>query len=377
MNKRILICIGIIWCLLSLTSVSAQVSGNTHTLIDSSPQVLLREAHGSVLYDNRIWIIGGTALDPGKENKGRNDVWYSSDGINWTEATQSAAFPPRIGHTTLVFNNRMWVIGGSRSTVPLNDVWYSSDGITWTSATDTASFSPRERHSSVVYNNKMWVIGGYDGQYKNDTWYSSDGVTWIMATESADFPARNAHTSLVFDERMWIIGGFYNCGDIVESKNDVWSSSDGETWIQETPSADFPQRDYHTSVVYGGKMWVIGGRDDVFAYPGGGLNDIWNSADGRKWNRVVPETSFSPRAGHTSVVFDNKILVIAGWDNGYRADVWTYTSESDTKKFLMGPSPYETIHPDQTPASEELFPFMGIFGMMLAIISVRLTHRKR
>jgi hypothetical protein len=50
-----------------------------------------------------------------------NDVWYSSDGANWIQATNSAGWSSRDGHTSVVHDNKMWVIGGDY----LNDVWYS------------------------------------------------------------------------------------------------------------------------------------------------------------------------------------------------------------------------------------------------------------
>lgn len=66
----------------------------------------------------------------------------------------------------------MWVIGGRDSPV-YNDVWSSSDGIIWTQATAAAAFSARYLHSSVVFDNKMWVIGGDGGGRKNDVWSST------------------------------------------------------------------------------------------------------------------------------------------------------------------------------------------------------------
>jgi len=66
----------------------------------------------------------------------------------------------------------MWVIGGYDGSLK-NDVWYSIDGISWTQATASAAFSTRYSHSSLVYQSKMWVIGGYDGGgHENDVWYS-------------------------------------------------------------------------------------------------------------------------------------------------------------------------------------------------------------
>ena len=90
--------------------------------------------------------------------------------IQWTRATASASFSKRRVHTSVVFDNKMWVIGGY-DTANLNDVWYSSDGATWTQATPSASFYTRAYHTSAVFDNKMWVIGGYNGSYLNDVWY--------------------------------------------------------------------------------------------------------------------------------------------------------------------------------------------------------------
>lgn len=42
-----------------------------------------------------------------------NDVWYSSDGVNWTQVTVSTAFPARTEYACVVHNNAMWVIGGA------------------------------------------------------------------------------------------------------------------------------------------------------------------------------------------------------------------------------------------------------------------------
>ena len=50
-------------------------------------------------------------------------------------------------------------------------MWYSANGTTWTEATASAPFSKRDGHSSVVFDNKLWVIAGYDdGSLKNDVW---------------------------------------------------------------------------------------------------------------------------------------------------------------------------------------------------------------
>ena len=98
-----------------------------------------------------------------------------------------------------------------------NDVWYSSDGINWSVATDSAGFSPRWEHTSVTFNNKIWVIAGYSTKRENDVWYTNDGITWV-AISTADFQERWQHASSVLDSKLWIIGG----KGIGQDLSDVW-----------------------------------------------------------------------------------------------------------------------------------------------------------
>ena len=71
------------------------------------------------------------------------------------------------------------------------------------------------------------MIGGFDGGYKNDVWSSSDGVTWTQESASAAFPVRADHQVVAFNNKLWLIGGYDG-----SRKNDVWSSSDGVNWYE-------------------------------------------------------------------------------------------------------------------------------------------------
>lgn len=138
-----------------------------------------REQASALVFDGKMWIIGGYA-DSGPVN----DVWYSTDGANWTQATASANWPVRCSHTVVIHDGKMWVMGGygegslhphTQNGVPwgyLNDVWYSTDGINWTRATSLAEWPERTSPTSVEYNGKMWILGGAGlGIYYNDVWY--------------------------------------------------------------------------------------------------------------------------------------------------------------------------------------------------------------
>ena len=120
-----------------------------------------------------------------------------------------------------------------------------SDGSTWVQATGDAAWSGRNEHTSVVFDNKLWVLGGYSSGYKNDVWYSEDGVTWTQATSDAGWSGRDNYTSVVFDDKLWVIGG--------DPKDDVWYSEDGENWTLATSSAGWSTRNRHSSVIFDNK----------------------------------------------------------------------------------------------------------------------------
>jgi len=348
-----------------LNDVWSSSDGANWKLVTKSAAFGKRSEHTSVVYDNKIWVIGGHA-EINDNYICYNDVWYSTDGVEWTQATASAAFGKRYSHTSLIYDNKMWVIGGAyyndvwystdgvvwtqatasaafeacygyKSIVYddkmwviryyagtssyLNDVWYSTDGVIWTQVTASADFSARGDHTSVVYNNKIWVIGGYSGTYLNDAWYSIDGAEWTQAATIGSFPARSNHTSVIYDNKIWVIGGY--SGNYM---NDVWYSTDGVIWTQATASAAFPSRSGHTSIVYDNKMWVIGG----YAYSDGSIymNDVWYSSDGVTWTQATASAEFPVRADHTSVVYDNKMWVIGGesGSTSQKHDIW-YSSD--------------------------------------------------
>lgn len=296
------------------TFTTRTIDFNTNAVTENA-EFTGRVGHSSLVYDDKMWVIGG--FD--QTIKHKNDVWYSEDGIKWTAATTSAAFKVRRHASSVVFDNKMWIIGGT-SSARKNDVWFSSDGVTWTEATDAAPFEKRYNHTSLVFDNKMWVLGGQiDGNVRlDDVWFSEDGITWKEANVTSPFAIREGHSSVVFDNKMWVIAG-YGQGDL----NDVWSSEDGVVWTEATNEAAFSDRHGLTSVVFDDKLWVIGGTNRNFQRN----NDIWFSKDGISWQEATSEAPFTKRYYHRSLVFKDKVWVIGGDHDGRtnsENDVWAF-----------------------------------------------------
>ncbi|MBN2464015.1 hypothetical protein JXD38_00110 [candidate division WOR-3 bacterium] len=275
-----------------------------------------RSGHSSVVFDDKVWVIGGA---------GGNDVWCSADGVAWSLTTAGAQWSGRGGHTSVVFDNKMWVIGGSDR----HDVWCSTDGITWIQATDSAGWAGRIYHTCVVFDNKMWIMGGHGHSgLANDVWYSADGVDWVQATDSAPWTKRMGHISVVFDNKMWVMGGL--TGDMSPYPGyltDVWYSNDGMIWTQATADAGCVGRGYQTAVVADGRIWVKGGCVFYGGPSPGGISwdDVWYSSDGVDWTLATDSAGWSARAGHTSVLFDDRMWVIGGADSSAQDDVWYST----------------------------------------------------
>ena len=279
-----------------------------------------RYGHTSLEFNNQMYVIGGT-----DGTNYYNDVWRSSDGETWTNLG-NASFSVREGHSAVVYNNQIWVIGGKNSSGNvLKDVWVSGNGTTWTQAGGTIPWSGRSHHTSVVYDDgsgdRIFVIGGVDnfGNGFPEVWDTNDGNVWNQRTNAAAWGNRSRHASEVFGGKMWVIGGELN----FLPTNDVWSSSDGINWTQETANAIWTERMNHTSFVYDSKLWVLGGAKGL-----NGLSDIWYSSDGKNWNQKLSNGIFGGRHSHTSLIFndgiENRMWIIGGIvpGNGNMNDVW-------------------------------------------------------
>ena len=65
----------------------------------------------------------------------------------------------------------------------------------WKEAVDNAGWSKRDAHTSVVFQNRIWIMGGIkDGDknlsysehiHESDVWISKNGKDWELITDNA------------------------------------------------------------------------------------------------------------------------------------------------------------------------------------------------
>jgi 6-phosphogluconolactonase (cycloisomerase 2 family) len=288
--------------------------------------------HVSLEFNSQIYIIGG------QSNTFNNRLYRSNDGTNWEIVTDNAPYGQKNYATGLVYDGKMWILGGkpdNNVASATSEVWSSSDGVNWTQETASAAWPERSEHASFVFDNKMWITGGrhYDGANinYNDVWSSSDGVNWTQETAGAAWSARWGLKSAVYDSKMWISGGRTS-----SNQNDVWSSSNGINWTQETASAGWNARYHHGMIVMGSSLWVYGGSSDS-----GYVNDVWSSTNGINWTQETASAGWSARSGFPSVTFNGEIIVIGGFTGTlYSQAVW---SSSDGINWTDISYPYRRI----------------------------------
>jgi hypothetical protein len=200
-------------------------------------------------------------------------------------------------------------------------------------------FTARNAHATTVFNGVLYLTGGKSDQYemyktldsvkRGDVWKSYDGADWEMQTLEGDYYIQNAdalqpgtlapwwerfgHSLDAIDidddgvhDFMIQIGGF-----TPDPMRDIWLTDNGTTWAY-CGEAPFSGRGWHSTVVFQGKLYVIGGSPFN--------NEVWRLESIEKTTRREPSTrasylnytysvdwtflgdaGFSPRAGASIV----------------------------------------------------------------------------
>ena len=296
-----------------------------------------RDSSGELVFRDKLWILGGWfdsfAAPP-------RDVWSSPDGKSWEKVAAEAPWKYSDLPMSITFNDRMWIMGGwyngrLEGHGATNEVWSSADGKQWELATPAAGWSPRIASAIVEFKGRIWILGGTENYYfgdqsslKNDVWSSSDGKTWKQETANAPWSPRAYHQAVVMNGKIWVMAG----GNYVpeyHAKNDVWCSEDGVHWEQVTENAPWSPRLWFSAVEYRNHLWMIGGWSNN---PSENWGDVWYSKDGKEWSQLKSNVTWKERHEHSTYVFQDKIWVAGGHAKPLNSEVWTLELPEDFGK---------------------------------------------
>ncbi|MEI7690072.1 MAG: ATP-binding protein [bacterium] len=183
-----------------------------------------------------------------------------------------------------------------------------------------------EGHTIEIYNGYIYVLGGYvsGGVYLDVVRYTkinNDGTVgdWTISPNLLN-KARAYHSSAVYNGYLYVVGGFDNNNDYSDVEY-AKINSDGSigTWTIATNELSSSRR-YQASLAYNGFLYVIGGQDgaadtNITEYA------TLDPADGSVGIFTISGNSFvGGREELVSFVYDNYLYIVGGYGVGDYSD---------------------------------------------------------
>ncbi len=298
-----------------------------------------RDGMATVVRDGQLYLIGGWhpgAFKP-PYTATTNEIWRSTDnGVSWSLFSH-AGFSPR--HTFVCIDSPdgyVYVIGGDQYNTPQEraEVWRSEDLMEWQLVSEQSPFGSRMQLAGVEYNGDFYVGGGQRlpdfSTGFTDIYVSRDkGITWTLLADTLAHMGKNVVGTLcVYNDRIYqVSGGWYGDNSLpaFTYSRDVFSTADGVRWRKENP-IPVPGVQYPNTVVYGDKLWLVGGSSVTT----GLASDYYNKNDAcymdreGNWNKVGPAAAGPKTHASSLLVHGQALLLITG---NQLNDVYQLTKE--------------------------------------------------
>ncbi|KAL9004384.1 MAG: hypothetical protein Q9188_002800 [Gyalolechia gomerana] len=182
-----------------------------------------RYGHTLNILGHKIYVYGGQV-----EGYFFNDLWafdlnaLQNASSKWEMLIQNSAdggppegqIPPaRTNHTTITWNDKLYLFGGTNGTQWFNDVWaYDARQFAWTQL-DCIGYipTPREGHSAALVNDVMYIFGGRteNGTDLGDlAAFKITSRRWFTFQNMGPAPSpRSGHTMTAFGKQIVVAAG--------------------------------------------------------------------------------------------------------------------------------------------------------------------------
>jgi Galactose oxidase, central domain len=203
-----------------------------------------------VAWKGKLWLMGGSSVDT-RDQDFSNEVWSfdPATSARWIKVEPAPDWKERMGHACVVFDDKIWILGGiGRDRVALNDVWSSTSEGVWHKELEHAPWSPRcmfaaaatLQHSGKWFGRpRLWVYGGVDHPFHLDVsaglWSSTDGVAWEDFSEILPRNLGDPMGATLLDDgkSIQLDGEFWKDGDLKgESRSRVFSQALNDWQLQ-------------------------------------------------------------------------------------------------------------------------------------------------
>lgn len=268
-------------------------------------------------------LIGGFCFGSLDSNTTKADY-------EWSNVTVAASFPQGYNNQVFVWGDMMVALN--------NGTWLSRNGKDWTKTTLPDSGTNSAYLSHVQFNGAIYALGSMTGNYKNFSISTKirrtrDLENWETVAAKSNLPQRVFYGSVVFGGRIWIVGGY----DGKNYLNDVWNSADGVRWERVVAEAPWSPRTKSVFTVFKDEMWLLGGGviDGETEKNPTSEREVWATKDGKNWRRVQADLNRKWRG--TPVVFDGKLWLVGANRGGtFESAVWM-TEDGSKWKELSAP----------------------------------------
>jgi hypothetical protein len=199
----------------------------------------------------------------------------AGDSVSSTASFSFVMAPPLVdaGEDTLVWRGGEVRLQGRATTRfggIVNLAWdVGATGRFTPSPLGQARFTAPDSFSNILCVLRATNADGEDGY---DTVVVHVGEAWEKVIDSLPFLG-NMAKAVHFGGRLWIIGG---------RQGGLFSTGTGLEWTREPDVPGVTDRVNHAAYSIGGRLWIAAGEE---ARTGRDFGDIWSSADGRLWTK--------------------------------------------------------------------------------------------
>lgn len=195
-------------------------------------------------------------------------ITQTRDLKTWQTIAVKSNLPERFFYHPVVFNNKIWIFGGTADgDQSFDDAWSSADGVQWTKEAEALPFGKRNSQNFIVFKNKLYMLA-------DDVWVSEDAIHWSKVVDKITDATLFGFTPVVFDDKIWLLG----CNRNGQFASKVYVSDDGRNWQEQ--DAPWTPRGGIAATVFNGKLYMTGGKyggfkkgttETEFVYS----NDVW------------------------------------------------------------------------------------------------------
>ncbi|KAL0398766.1 UNVERIFIED_CONTAM: tRNA wybutosine-synthesizing protein 2/3/4 [Sesamum radiatum] len=225
-----------------------------------------RLGHTSSVIGDFIYVIGGRA-DPMNI---LNEVWvFNNAKKEWKLLPCSGTlFPPRHRHTAAVVGSKIYVFGGIDNDAVLSSLYvFDTDTSEWSEIEIQGDQpGPRHSHSMDASGSKLYIFGGYNGEKALGDLYSFDIKTglWRKLKTNGQSPnARFSHLMFIYSNHLGIFGGCPVSDHQKLSLFDLQSESWKNIVVKSIEEGLFVRS---TANVVGDDLIIIGGGASCYAF---------------------------------------------------------------------------------------------------------------